>query len=239
LYLIKSASLAYADVRTTYSTSSSDSSDRKGTEERQKKYSGIDISGWIATGATEESCSDIMRDILGEIKNMFDYIKSCESKGSLQDIVYEKYLKNPVAPVATVARGQRIAKIPATEGVTEENLPVAEEEKDPHEKIRRAIAEGITDPLKLSEFCGLPVEIVSRDAARYPGINLQKVGEVLVSKGLACWWPPKIKEQREIAEQERQAREEHFRELAEQINQPRLASKEPLTGADREQEVPA
>jgi DNA repair photolyase len=78
-------------------------------------------------------------------------------------------------------------------------------------KIKTAISEGITDPLKLAEVVGLPVCTLARNAAMYPGIDLQKAGEVLVTMGRACWWPPKIKEQKLRAEQERQAREEHFK----------------------------
>jgi len=124
LFLAKTAACAHKEIcgYSSYSLA---------TAKLQEEYSHINISSWLTTGATGELGPKLLRDVLKEVKNMFDFIKSCKS---LQEISYREYLKNAVAPVAAVAGSHLIAEISATaekNPVAELNPPVAEERISP------------------------------------------------------------------------------------------------------------
>jgi DNA repair photolyase len=80
-------------------------------------------------------------------------------------------------------------------------------------QIKKAIAAGITDPVKLAEAVGIPVCTLARHAGNYPGIDLQAAGSILVQLNRASWWrpPSQIEAALHQAEAERQVKEQHFR----------------------------
>jgi phage/plasmid-associated DNA primase len=158
LWLSKSAALAHAEFSLNYSNYS------KTTAKLQEREGEKDISSLLTTATTGEW----PKEVIEEIARMFDYIQSCQNP---QDISYEGYLQNGVVPVVAVVSGPTIAK--------EDNSPVVFpqlscsyspgylDEVLVCRRLKRAIAEGITDPMMLAEVCGLPVCLV----AKFPGVN--------------------------------------------------------------------
>jgi putative DNA primase/helicase len=84
-------------------------------------------------------------------------------------------------------------------------------------RVKAAISAGITDPVKLAEAVGIPVCTLARHAGNYPGIDLQAAGSILVQLNRASWWrpPSQIEGDLRRAEGERQARAQHFKDVAE------------------------
>jgi phage/plasmid-associated DNA primase len=178
LWIAKSAKLARADLSLSYSSYSS------ATDKLQDLDSKNAILLLLATAATEEWD----RGVLEEIVRMFEYIESCEDP---QQISYEGYLKNAVVPVAAVAGGQPIVipqKSPVADPVAAVagGQPIVIPQKSPVadpvaavlacRRLKKAIGEGITDPLELSQACGLPVCSV----ARFPGVNSIAAAGIIV-----------------------------------------------------------
>jgi hypothetical protein len=158
LWLSKSANLAYAELSLNYSNYT------KTTDKLQKGEGKSDISSLLTTATTEEW----PKEVIEEIVRMFNYIQSCQNP---QDISYEGYLKNGVVSVVAVVSGPTIAK--------KDNSPVVVlqlscsyspeylDEVLVCRRPKRAIAKGITDPMKLAEDCRLPVCLT----ARFQGVN--------------------------------------------------------------------
>jgi len=109
LWLLKSATLAYAELSLNYSNYT------ETTDKLQKGEVKSDISSLLTTATTEEW----PKEVIEEIGRMFDYIQSCQNP---QDISYEGYLKNGVVSVVTVVSGRKIA-IPEKSPVVLPSLP--------------------------------------------------------------------------------------------------------------------
>ena len=113
LWLSQSAKLTYGEFSLNYSNYSTT------TAKLQEGEGKNDISRPETTATTGEW----PKEVIEEIRKMFDYIQSCQNP---QDISYEGYLENAVVPVVAVVSGQQIA-IPEKPPVVLPSLPCSSE----------------------------------------------------------------------------------------------------------------